>query len=165
MEHAATKLAALSAAMISLLVLAAPALAAPSPEPAPHQGSGPQPEPSGGGGRVVTVQRAAAAPQPAASRVTVVHKTTQPQPQPRAQVHKPRHRRHTHHAAPAVVPRSAPSATFNSLRTAVELPDRADTASGIDSQKFALAAAALLILGALGGSLMLLALIGPPRRT
>jgi hypothetical protein len=88
-----------------------------------------------------------------------------PPAKPRAPVHKQRHRRREHHAPPAVVPHSAPSATFNSLRTAVELPDRVNTAGGIDSQKFALAAAALLILGALGGSLLLLAMIGPPRRT
>jgi hypothetical protein len=45
---------------------------------------------------------------------------------------------------------------FNSLRTAVPVPARADTTGGIDTQKFALAAAALLILVALAGSLLLL---------
>ena len=74
----------------------------------------------------------------------------------RAQAHKPHRRRVVHHAV-AVAPHSGPSAVFNSLRTAVQVPVRQDTTRGIDGQKLALAAAALLVLVALAGSLLLLA--------
>jgi hypothetical protein len=45
---------------------------------------------------------------------------------------------------------------FNSLRTAAQVPGRADTARGIDSRSLKLAAGALLLVVAVGGSFLLL---------
>jgi hypothetical protein len=154
-EPAAPRLAILIAALAALLLIAAPAVAAPGPDPAPHHGSGPQPEPSGG-------RSPTAAPAAVVRVVTPRPEVGSAPAQPARKARPPAHRkadrrRVVHHSPAAAAQHSAPSAVFNSLRTAAQVPVRQDTARGIDGQKLALAAAALLVLVALAGSLLLLA--------
>jgi hypothetical protein len=61
------------------------------------------------------------------------------------------------HVEPAPPPRgAAPSSFFTSLRTGLHGPPRADTARGIDSRSLKLAAGALLLVVAVGGSFLML---------
>jgi len=132
-----------------LLALAAPALGAPGPDRSPGGGSGPRPDPSGGRHHAtVTVHSAPAFAAPALRAVGAPSPSPKPAPKPR--------RKHPRHHTVPLAPRSAPSAVFNSLRSAAQVPGRADTARGIDARSLKLAAAALLLVVAVGGSFLTL---------
>jgi hypothetical protein len=147
-EPAASRFAVLTTVAVLLLALAAPAVAAPGPDPSPGGGGGPQPDPSGGRQRAtVTVQKVVP---------RVITPVTPAAPAPARARAKP-HRKHVvHHHAVPLIPRSAPSAVFNSLRSAAHVPARADTARGIDARSLELAAGALLLVVAVGGSFLTL---------
>jgi hypothetical protein len=147
-EQAAPRFAVFTAAAVLLLAASAPAFGAPGPDPSPGSGSGPQPDPSGGRTRVVVPVRTAPAP-----RVVV----TPAKPA----VSKPSARhahRHVERAAPRQrpTPTRAPSSFFTTLRTALPVRATADTARGIDSRSLKLAAGALLLVVAVGGSFLML---------
>ncbi|HXD59007.1 MAG TPA: hypothetical protein VN606_13865 [Thermoleophilaceae bacterium] len=139
-----------------MLVLAAPVLAAPGPDASPGGGSGPAPDPSGGKPRVaVTVHTVAPARRPVVTSAA-------PSKPPAAKPHR-RVRRHVE-PAPAPAPRATPSSFFTSLRTSLPVRVTADTARGIDSRSLKLAAGALLLVVAVGGSFLTLVSQAPRTR-
>lgn len=150
-EPAAPRFAICSAAAVLVLVLAAPALGAPGPDASPGGGSAPAPDPSGGKPRVaVTVQTVAPVRRPVVT-------TSAPAKTPAAAKPHRRVRRHTVPApARAPAPRATPSSFFTSLRTSLPVRVTADTARGIDSRSLKLAAGALLLVVAVGGSFLTL---------
>jgi len=148
-EPAAPRFAICSATAVLVLVLAAPVLAAPGPDASPGGGSGPAPDPSGGKPRAaVTVHAVAPVRRP------VVTPSAAARP-PAAKPH-PRHARRHVEPAPAPAPHATPSSFFTSLRTSLPVRVTADTARGIDSRSLKLAAGALLLVVAVGGSFLTL---------
>jgi hypothetical protein len=73
-------------------------------------------------------------------------------PKARAKPHRRRPRRKVERPAP----QRAPSSFFTSLHAALPVPGHADTARGIDARSLKLAAGALLLVVAVGGSFLLL---------